>query len=99
MIYLKLFCRGEIMEKILVVDDSPGNIRIVAAMLQPNYNILAANNGVRAIKIAEDTQPDLILMDVMMPDMDGFTVCETLKKKSKYKRYPYNIYYCQNRTG
>lgn len=76
------------MEKILVVDDSPGNIRIVAAMLQPNYNILAANNGVRAIKIAEDTQPDLILMDVMMPDMDGFTVCETLKKNPNTKDIP-----------
>lgn len=76
------------MAKILVVDDHPGNIRIIAAMLQHQYTILAANNGLRAIKIAEDTHPDLILMDIMMPEMDGFTVCETLKKNPHTKDIP-----------
>lgn len=76
------------MEKILVVDDHPGNIRVVAAMLQPNYNVLAANNGLRAIKIAEEAEPDLIILDVMMPEMDGFTVCEKLKSNEKTKDIP-----------
>ncbi len=76
------------MEKILVVDDHPGNIRIVAAMLQQNYKVLAANNGERAIKIAEDIHPDLILLDVMMPELDGFTVCEILKKNPKTNDIP-----------
>jgi diguanylate cyclase (GGDEF)-like protein len=76
------------MEKILIVDDHPGNIRVVAAMLQPQYTVLAANNGVRAIKIAEDTHPDLILLDVMMPEMDGFAVCEALKKNPSTKDIP-----------
>lgn len=76
------------MEKILIVDDHPGNIRVAAAMLQQDYNILAANNGSRAIKIAEDAQPDLILLDIMMPEMDGFTVCETLKSNEKTKDIP-----------
>lgn len=76
------------MEKILIVDDHPGNIRIVAAMLQPNYKVLAANNGERAIKIAGDIHPDLILLDVMMPELDGFTVCEILKKDPKTNDIP-----------
>ena len=76
------------MEKILIVDDYPANIRIVAAMLQQNYKVLAANNGERAIKIAEDIHPDLILLDVMMPELDGFTVCEILKKNPKTNDIP-----------
>lgn len=76
------------MEKILIVDDHPGNIRIVAAMLQQDYKVLAANNGERAIKIAGDIHPDLILLDVMMPELDGFTVCEILKKDPKTNDIP-----------
>lgn len=76
------------MEKILVVDDHPGNIRIIAAMLQTEYKVLAANNGERAIKIAEESEPDLILLDVMMPDLDGFSVCEILKNNPKTEDIP-----------
>lgn len=76
------------MENVLVVDDHPGNIRIIAEMLKTKYNILAANNGQRAIRIAEEHTPDIILMDVMMPELDGFTACEMLKKNPKTKEIP-----------
>lgn len=68
------------MEKILVVDDHGGNIRIVAEMLKKEYTVLAANNGHRALQLAEENIPSLILLDVMMPELDGFETCEMLKK-------------------
>lgn len=67
------------MDKILVVDDHIGNIRIIAEMLKNDYVILAANGGLKALKLAEQNLPSLILLDVMMPDLDGFETCKKLK--------------------
>jgi len=64
---------------ILVVDDSPANIDVVKSILSDSYLVQAAVNGKVALKIAEKRKPDLILLDIMMPDMDGFEVCEALK--------------------
>ena len=65
--------------QILIVDDVPGNIKIIMPLLLPEHRVLAATDGLSALKIAESKQPDLILLDVMMPDIDGFEVCRRLK--------------------
>ena len=67
---------------ILVVDDSPMNLQVLVRTLQSSgHRILAARSGRAAIDIATRAKPDLILLDVMMPDMDGFEVCRTLKSR------------------
>jgi two-component system, sensor histidine kinase and response regulator len=68
------------MEKILIVDDQPETLRILDKLLQSkNYNVLIATDGQSALGIARSQAPDLILLDVMMPGMDGFSVCRELK--------------------
>jgi len=75
--------------RILVVDDTPENIDILASILRSDYDVMVASNGKTALKIAQSsTPPDLILLDVMMPEMDGFKVCETLKNNPATKRIP-----------
>ncbi|BBP01919.1 response regulator [Sulfuriferula nivalis] len=65
---------------ILIVDDQPTNLAVLAQLLQPTYQVRAANSGVRALQVAASVpKPDLILLDVMMPDMDGLTVLTQLK--------------------
>ncbi len=67
---------------ILVVDDSPMNLQVLVRTLQSSgHRILAARSGRAAIDIATRARPDLILLDVMMPDMDGFEVCRLLKSR------------------
>ncbi|MEN8178357.1 MAG: HD domain-containing phosphohydrolase [Pseudomonadota bacterium] len=65
--------------RILVVDDAPENIDVIKGILTPEYAIRAATGGSLALKIIEKQRPDLILLDVMMPDMDGYEVCRILK--------------------
>jgi putative two-component system response regulator len=64
---------------ILVVDDTPENIDVLKGILADQYSIRAATNGELAIKIAQKQRPNLILLDVMMPGMDGYEVCRRLK--------------------
>ena len=67
---------------ILVVDDSPVNLQVLVRTLQSSgHRILAARSGRAALDIATRARPDLILLDVMMPDMDGFEVCRALKSR------------------
>ncbi|WP_371378777.1 response regulator [Thalassotalea aquiviva] len=74
---------------ILIVDDEPTNIDIASNLLKDGYKIKAATNGELALKIASSGQPlDLILLDVMMPQMDGFEVCKALKQNPQTKSYP-----------
>src|SRR5882724_11036404 len=64
---------------ILVVDDSPENLTVLGELLQANYRVIAANSGRRALQLAvAEPRPDLILLDVMMPEMDGYEVLEKL---------------------
>lgn len=66
--------------KVLVVDDTPENIRILIEVLKDEYSVVAAKDGERALQMAQQLPPpDIILLDVMMPNMDGFEVCERLK--------------------
>lgn len=66
--------------RVLIVDDVVPNVKLLSAKLQSEYyDVLAADDGYTAIEIARRESPDLILLDVMMPGIDGFTVCERLK--------------------
>ena len=67
-------------QTILVVDDTPDNIALLSTLLKDRYKVRAANNGERALAIAAgQPRPDLVLLDIMMPGMDGYEVCERLK--------------------
>ena len=65
---------------ILVVDDNPINLRVLVKNLQAEYDLLVSKTGESALKNALKHMPDLILLDIMLPDMDGFTVCQKLQQ-------------------
>ena len=68
--------------KILIVDDTPANIDLLRDLLMPvGYSIFFATSGKQALKVAQDVLPDLILLDVMMPELDGFATCRQLKER------------------
>jgi pilus assembly protein CpaE len=76
-------------EKILIVDDDVETLRLVGLMLQKQgYQILAANNGTQALSAAKNDQPDLILLDIMMPDMDGYEVTRQLRSMPETSTIP-----------
>jgi len=75
--------------KILVVDDIADNIEIVREILNSRgYEVHTAESGHKAIKKASNTEYDLIILDVMMPEIDGYEVCRQLKKNTKTKEIP-----------
>ncbi len=65
---------------VLVVDDVPDNIDVLKGALGDEFNVKVATNGEKALSIAESAIPDLILLDIMMPEMDGYEVCTRLKQ-------------------
>lgn len=66
---------------ILIVDDEPNNLQLLKNVLSPvGYNLKFATDGVKALNAVEKHKPDLILLDIMMPNMDGYEVCIQLKK-------------------
>ncbi len=75
--------------RVLVVDDIPANTKLLEAKLSAEYfDVITANNGQTAIELAASEQPDIILLDVMMPIMDGFEVCEKLKAREDLQHIP-----------
>jgi class 3 adenylate cyclase/CheY-like chemotaxis protein len=75
--------------KILVVDDEVTNLQVLSGILRPFYKVAVAKNGSLALKLAHaDPQPDLVLLDVMMPGMDGHEVCRQLKADERTKDIP-----------
>ncbi len=75
--------------KILIVDDRPENINILDEILKPFYRRAVALSGKKAIEIADaPSPPDLILLDIMMPEMDGYQVCRTLRIKEHTRKIP-----------
>ena len=74
---------------VLLVDDTPANIQVVHNILKDSYTIRIATNGTRALDLAKTSpQPDLILLDVMMPDLDGYEVCSRLKSDPDTREIP-----------
>lgn len=74
---------------ILVVDDTPDNLAVLGQLLRDEYRVLAANSGPRALQLARaNLRPDLILLDVMMPGMDGYQVLERLRADSLTRDIP-----------
>ena len=75
--------------QILIVDDTPENIQLLGAILKTNgYQIIVAENGMQVFDAVDRIMPDLILLDIMMPKMDGFEVCRRLKDDEKTKDIP-----------
>ncbi len=73
---------------ILIVDDTKENIDVLAGLLKDNYNLKFALSGKMALSIAEKFKPDLILLDIMMPEMDGYQTCKSLKNNVRTKEIP-----------
>ncbi|NEV63861.1 response regulator [Thiorhodococcus minor] len=73
---------------VLVVDDTPANLSLLAQMLKTDYRVRMANDGQRALDLAFQSPPDIILCDVMMPGMNGFEVCRRLKANPATARVP-----------
>ncbi len=75
--------------KILVVDDVPTNLNLLSnALRQQGHQVTVAASGKAAIAAVEDSLPDVILLDIMMPDMDGYAVCEQLKRSAVFREVP-----------
>lgn len=75
--------------RILIVDDERYNIKVLTEFLREDYKIMAAKNGQQAIQATlGDNPPDLILMDIMMPEMDGYEACKTIKQNGKTSHIP-----------
>lgn len=74
---------------ILIVDDAPDNVMLLSALLKDRYKLRIATNGVKALQLAGIApHPDLVLLDVMMPDMDGFEACRRLKANAATAEIP-----------
>jgi len=75
--------------RILIVDDSPDNVRLLLAQLEPlGVDLLTASNGREALQQVSASPPDLILLDIVMPEMNGLTVCEQLKSDPRTRLIP-----------
>ena len=75
--------------RILAVDDSPTILEMIKAILQSGgYEVITAVDGAEALETARAEAPDLILLDVMLPKLDGYRVCRLLKFDQKYKSIP-----------
>jgi two-component system alkaline phosphatase synthesis response regulator PhoP len=75
-------------KKVLAVDDEPGVRRLVRKILSKDYTVFEAQDGEEAVNIARNEKPDVILMDMMMPRMDGLTACYTIKTDWATKEIP-----------
>ncbi|NTW88071.1 MAG: response regulator [Desulfobulbaceae bacterium] len=80
--------KNEKIRTILIVDDIKENTDLLEAILSTEYLIRTASRGSEALEVARETLPDLILLDIMMPDMNGYDVCRALKANSATKRIP-----------
>ena len=75
--------------RVLVVDDVPTNIKLLQIKLEAEYfEVLTAEDGPTALRLAAEEAPDIVLLDVMMPEMDGFEVCRRLREDSKTQHVP-----------
>ncbi len=82
------FSAGATRPKVLIVDDERLNIRVLNEVLRNDYEIMVATGGEQALKLAASAKPDLVLLDIMMPAMDGYEVCRRLKEAEATKNTP-----------
>jgi len=75
-------------KKILCVDDEPNNLQVLRQILKDKYQLAFAPNGEKALNAAKKHKPDMVLLDIMMPDMSGYEVCLQLKKDPELKDIP-----------
>ncbi|MDO9586085.1 MAG: response regulator [Syntrophales bacterium] len=76
-------------KRILIIDDDPDLVKAVTMILESKkYSVLAAYGGIEGLEKARGERPDLIVLDVMMPDKDGYTVCKELKADPELSRIP-----------
>ena len=75
-------------KKVLIVDDEPNVRRLSYKILSKKFDVIEAEDGKQAIEIANTQKPDVILMDMMMPKMDGLTACHAIKKDPATKSIP-----------
>lgn len=72
-------------KKIMVVDDEPSIVTLLSFNLKKSgYDVLTATNGTDALQLARDTRPDLIVLDLMLPGMDGMDVCKQLRQEKQF---------------
>jgi len=76
------------MSRILIVDDSPVEIKIIRRLLGDEYELLEVTSGQVAIELINETMPDLILLDIIMPGMDGLSICKMIKSQSVTHEIP-----------
>ncbi|MFM6954905.1 MAG: response regulator transcription factor [Sphingobacteriaceae bacterium] len=77
--------KNTLSNKILIVDDDPNILLSLEFLLSKNnYQVFIARNGLEALSAIEQEVPDIVLLDVMMPDLDGYEVCEFIRKKKTY---------------
>jgi len=75
-------------KKILVVDDEPNNLQLLRQILKDHYHLMFAANGDKALDAANKHAPDLILLDIMMPGINGYDVCKALKANAQTEKIP-----------
>jgi len=76
-------------ERILVIEDDPGALRLAQYVLQyEGYEVLTATNGLAGLKKARSEQPDLVILDVMLPGVDGFEICHRLRAEPQTAQLP-----------
>jgi two-component system, sensor histidine kinase and response regulator len=86
--------------KILIIDDTPINLKLLGDILEDEgYVVRPVTSGKQALNVSEREKPDLILLDIMMPDMDGFEVCRRLKENQKLKDIPVIFISALTETG
>jgi len=73
---------------LLIVDDEPANIKVLCGLLKNDYELRAANNGEKALALARSERPDLVLLDVKMPGIDGYEVCRRIKADPATNKIP-----------
>jgi len=79
---------GSRQKKILIADDEATVRALVKRLLSKEYTVVEAENGEEAVKVAVNQKPDLILMDILMPQMDGLTACYAIKRNQATKEIP-----------
>ena len=76
-------------KKILIVDDEPDVVEVLKIRFQSEgYDVISEDDGVRGLNLARKEKPDLIILDVMLPNLDGYQICRMLKFDNTYKNIP-----------